>query len=150
MPGYFLDSSVWVAFYFPAHPHCAAAEAFLEERTPRQPAWLARTVEISVLRLLSTEAVARANGLPALTNGQASQVLNNWRTNPRVRCLDTEPEGTRELWLRLADAPAPSPKLWMDAYLAALAIRAQIPLATFDVGFRRFTAAGLDLCLLGE
>lgn len=150
MPGCFLDSSVWIAFYFPAHPHCPLAAAFLRERTSRRPVWLARAVEISVLRLLSTEAVARAHGMPPLTNRQAVLVMANWRAQPGVRCLDAEPGGTRDLWLELAALPSPSPKTWMDAYLAALAIRAGLPLATLDAGFRRFTGAGLTLRLLGE
>jgi hypothetical protein len=36
-------------------------------------------------------------------------------------CVEIEePEGTPELWLQLADAESTSPKVWMDAYLAAV------------------------------
>ncbi|MCU0751035.1 MAG: hypothetical protein MUF13_15970, partial [Akkermansiaceae bacterium] len=65
-------------------------------------------------------------------------------------CLDAEPEGTRELWLELAAIPSASPKVWMDAYLAAFAIRAGLPFATLDADFRKFEAAGLVLLLLSD
>lgn len=39
-----------------------------------------------------------------------------------------------------------SPKLWMDAYLAAIAITGGFQLLTTDQGFKQF--AGLDLILL--
>lgn len=39
-----------------------------------------------------------------------------------------------------------SPKLWMDAWLAAFAICAGLQLVTFDRGFAQF--AGLELLLL--
>jgi predicted nucleic acid-binding protein len=42
----------------------------------------------------------------------------------------------------------PSPKLWMDAYLAAFALQSGHRLVTTDRDFRQFK--GLDLFLLGE
>jgi predicted nucleic acid-binding protein len=39
-----------------------------------------------------------------------------------------------------------SPKLWMDAWLAALAMGANLQLVTFDRGFTQFD--GLNLLLL--
>jgi predicted nucleic acid-binding protein len=41
-----------------------------------------------------------------------------------------------------------SPKLCMDAYLAAFAITANLSLVTFDAGFRQFEQAGLKRPLL--
>ena len=73
---------------------------------------------------------------------------NPCSAQPRVCCLDAEPEGTRSLWLELAAIPSASPKVWMDAYLAAFAIRAGLPFATMDTDFRRFETAGLELQLL--
>lgn len=150
MPGYFLDTSVWVAWHFRRHPNRKPAVELLKGRTIDDPAWFSRATETSFLRLITTQSLCHAYNSPVLTNHQALATLARWRTIPRVRFLDTEPEGTRDLWLRLADAPAPAPKLWMDAYLAALAIGANLPFATFDTGFRRFTAAGLDLRLLAQ
>jgi predicted nucleic acid-binding protein len=40
--------------------------------------------------------------------------------------------------------------VWMDAYLAAFAIRSGHPFATLDADFRRFEDAGLQLSLLSN
>lgn len=150
MPGCFLDTSVWVAWYFQAHPHHAQAADLLEASSASEAAWLCRATEQSWLRLATTAAVCRAYSSPLLTNAQASAVLATWHAQPHVRCFDAEPSGTRELWLELAGVSSASPKVWMDAYLAAFAIRAGLPLATFDADFRRFEAVGLQLRLLSD
>lgn len=77
-------------------------------------------------------------------------MLQGWLAQPHIHCLDTEPKGTRDLWLELAAIPSASPKVWMDAYLAAFAIRAGLPFATLDTDFRRFETAGLQLHLLSH
>lgn len=148
MPGCFVDTSVWIAWYFQPHPHHPLAADLMGARSASDSAWLCRATEQSWLRLATTAAVCRAFSSPVLTNVQATAALATWRAQPRVRCLDAEPEGTRELWLELAAIPSASPKIWMNAYLAAFAIRAGIPFATLDADFRRFEAAGLDLHLL--
>lgn len=148
MPGYFLDTSVWIAWYFQEHPHHTLAADLLDKRSSADPAWLCRATEQSWLRLATTAALCRAYRSPILTNFQASAALGTWYARPFVDCLDTEPEGTRELWLELAAISSPSPKVSMDAYLAAFAIRAELPFATLDTDFRRFETAGLKLHLL--
>ena len=60
----------------------------------------------------------------------------------------TEPEKTNVLWLRLADTKSASPKVWMDAYLAAVAIGAEVTFATLDTDFVRYESEGLDLRLV--
>lgn len=145
MQGCFLDTSVWIAWFFQKHPHHLLAADLLEERSASDPAWLSRATEQSFLRLATTAAVCRAYSSPAFTNIQATAALATWHAQLRVLCLDAEPEGTRELWLELASIPSASPKVWMDAYLAAFAIRADFPFATLDADFRRFEAAGLQL-----
>jgi toxin-antitoxin system PIN domain toxin len=144
------DTNVWIAFNFEGHPHNGHAVAFLDSRSEESPVFFSRAVENSTLRLLSNPSVCRAYGSPPLTNQQSVAILTDWRSQENLLCLDAEPAGTRELWLELAAIPSASPKVWMDAYLAAFAIRAGIPFATLDSDFRRFEAAGLDLRLLTE
>lgn len=148
MPGYFVDTNVWIAFHFKGHPHHHLAAEFMQRRSENEPASLTRAVELSWLRLVTTAAICRSYGAAVLTNSAAVQALELWRSRPQIRCLDADPEGTRELWLELAAVPSASPKVWMDAYLAAFAIRSGHPIATFDADFRRFEAAGLQLRLL--
>lgn len=52
------------------------------------------------------------------------------------------------LWWRLAGLEEAAPKRWMDAYLAAFAIRGSLRMITLDRDFQQFLAAGLDLDLL--
>ncbi len=148
MPGYLLDTSVWIAWFFQKHPHHLPAINLLKARSESDPAWLCRATEQSFLRLATTAAVCRAYSSPAFTNVEATAALATWHAQPHIHCLDAEPEGTRELWLELAAIPSASPKVWMDAYLAAFAIRAGLPFATLDADFRRFEASGLHLHLL--
>ena len=56
-----------------------------------------------------------------------------------------EPADVSDLWLQLADHQRPAPKLWMDAYLAAVAIQGGWRLLSFDRDFKRFCNAGLQL-----
>lgn len=148
MPGCFLDTGVWLAWYFQEHPHHARAADLLEASSASEPAWLCRATEQWWLRLATTAAICRAYSSPVLTNAQACAVLATWHARPHVSCFEAEPHGTRELWLELAGVSSASPKVWMDAYLAAFAIRADLPLATLDADFRRFEAVGLQLRLL--
>lgn len=148
MPGCFLDTSVWIAWYFQEHPHHSEAADLMETRSASDVLWFCRATEQSWLRLVTTAVVCRAYSSLVLNNAQARAALATYYARPYVRCLETEPEGTRELWLELAALSSASPKVWMDAYLAALAIRAGLPLVSFDADFRRFEAVGLDLNLL--
>ena len=148
MPDYFVDTSVWIAGSFESHPYFPVANSFLAGPQRADTVWLARVVENSFLRLLTTAALCRGYDSPMISNPQAVEILGKWRSLPHIRCIDAEPEGTRELWLELAAIPSASPKLWMDAYLAAFAIRAGLPFATLDDDFRRFEAAGLQFLLL--
>lgn len=150
MPGCFLDTSVWIAWYFQEHPYHTAAADLMVGSSASDAVWLCRATEQSWLRLATTAVVCRAYASPVLSNAQACAVLATWHAQPHVRSFDAEPGGTRELWLELAGVSSASPKVWMDAYLAAFAIRAGLPLATLDADFRRFEAAGLQLRLLSD
>jgi len=148
VPDYIVDTSVWIAGSFESHPYFPVANSFLAGPQRADTVWLARVVENSFLRLLTTAALCRGYDSPMISNSQAVEILGKWRSLPHIRCIDAEPEGTRELWLELAAIPSASPKVWMDAYLAAFAIRAGLPFATLDADFLRFQAAGLQLLLL--
>ena len=148
MPGYLLDTNVWIAFNFGSHPHSAHAIAFIESCTTDSPALFSRPVETSTLRLMSNPSICLAYNSPAMTNQQAAIVLKDWQSHDHINCLNAEPVNTRELWIELASIPTASPKVWMDAYLAAFAICAGHPFATLDTDFRCFESKGLQLCLL--
>ena len=54
------------------------------------------------------------------------------------------------LWHRLASRDTASPKVWMDAYLAAFAISGALVVLTLDVDFRIYEEQGLDLVVLSQ
>ncbi|HEY5893043.1 MAG TPA: hypothetical protein VIT91_07410 [Chthoniobacterales bacterium] len=56
--------------------------------------------------------------------------------------------GNDSLWRRLASCDTASPKVWMDAYLAAFAIAGGLRMVTLDHDFKAFVEQGLDLRLL--
>ena len=57
-----------------------------------------------------------------------------------------EPEGLEPHWKALAARDTTSPKVWMDAYLAAFAIAGGHQLVTIDRDFQQFP--GLDCVVL--
>jgi predicted nucleic acid-binding protein len=59
-----------------------------------------------------------------------------------------EPPGTVALWHRLAARDTASPKVWMDAYLAAFAITGRLDFVTLDRDFQAYEPHGLKLRLL--
>lgn len=144
--GFLFDSNVWIALSFQAHPLRAAAEIALQVATPTEPAFFCRATQQSFLRLLTTESVARQYKVATPTNHQALEAFEGYATAPNVAFL-AEPAGVLARWKTFADLPTSSPKRWMDAYLAAVAIEADVTLVTADQDFLVFP--GLRLKLIG-
>ena len=147
MPASLFDTSVWVAAVFPAHPFHAEARAALGRATPGEPAVFCRATQQSFLRLLSTPAVVSAYSPVHLTNRDALTALDVLSAHPYVAEWEERP-GTAALWRRLAGLDTASPKVWMDAYLAAFALAGGLRLVSLDRDFRNFQPEGLDLELL--
>ena len=101
-----------------------------------------------MLRLLTTPALHRRYDSLPVSNRDALRILSDALQLPNIRLIDEEPTGVRALWHRLAALPSASPKVWMDAYLAAFAIGHAVEFVTLDQDFRRFVKDGLKLKLL--
>jgi len=86
-------------------------------------------------------------GNPPLTNREAWSAYESLTADDRVVLEAREPARLESLWRQLAVRETASPKLWMDAYLAAFALAGGCRLVTSDTGFRQFD--GLDLALVG-
>ena len=143
-----IDTNVWLAISFQAHPsHALARQAFQDIRGSDHWLWC-RATQQSYLRLMATPALHRAYGSPPLSNRDARASLEILLDHPRILVAD-EPAGVSELWLQLADHPRPAPKLLMDAYLAAVAIQGGWELLSLDRDFERFCRVGLKLIALG-
>ena len=86
-------------------------------------------------------------GSQVLNNQQAIAAIEQIQQHPNVATA-IEPANLRSIWLRLATRPTPSPRLWMDAYLAGFAIAGDYRMVTFDKAFRQFQSQGMKLTLL--
>jgi uncharacterized protein len=141
------DSNVWLALTFSAHPHHALAREIFTETTTENPACFCRATQQSFLRLATTPAILHAYGAKGFTNQDAAKLIKTLTSLPAVISLE-EPPGLEPRWLQLAKLPSASPKVWMDAYLAAFAIRHGTEFVTLDHDFQNFEKDGLKLRLL--
>ena len=148
MPGALFDTNVWLAALFTTHPFHTLAQQSLQQATPAQPALLCRATQQSFLRLASTPALLKVYGAEGLSNRDALVALDALQVLVQVSWRD-EPPGTFALWRTFATRDTASPKVWMDAYLAAFAVAGKLRLVTLDRDFKNFVPQGLDLTLLG-
>jgi uncharacterized protein len=141
------DTNFWLALTFSKHLFHRAASDWFAGRSAESSALFCRSTQQSFLRLLTTEAATRQYDIPPLTNAGAWKIYEGLISQTRVKWA-AEPEAGKleSLWKRLAGRETPSPKVWMDAYLAAFAMAGGHQFVTTDRAFTRFD--GLDLILL--
>jgi len=139
------DSNVWLALTLTGHDFHESALRWLE--TVKRPGEIlfCRATQQSFLRLLTTSAVLSPFGNSPLSNAEAWELYQGILKNPRI-AFAQEPVDVERHWQRLALRTTASPKIWMDAYLAAFAIAGQYRLVTIDAAFDQFNE--LDLLLL--
>ncbi len=139
------DVNVWLALVIEPHQHHAIALRWWEkELESSSGANFCRSTQQGLLRLLTTAAVFAPYGLKPKTQREAWKILRDIMRFPQVG-FASEPDGVEPLWEKLSTGASSSPKLWMDAYLAALAIRLEGVLVTFDSAFMQFEPYGLRL-----
>lgn len=80
-----------------------------------------------------------------MTNEVAWTWMEDLMLTPRVALLP-EPPNLQSHFASFARRGTPSPKLWMDAYLAAFAVAAGMELVTTDQAFAQFR--GLQATIL--
>lgn len=142
-----VDSNVLLALVLEAHPHHEAARKWAGGLALGDRLMLCRATQMSFLRLLTTEAILKAE---VRTNDEALEALDLLTASSQIGFMTDEPPSLWDRWRELAVLGVAAPKRWMDAYLAAWAIQAGMTLVTFDRGFSLFEKAGLDLVLLGR
>jgi len=103
---------------------------------------LSLPVRMAILRLLSN---ARVMGSSVLRPAQAWHAVQSLLDDPRVELLGQIPAAHHTLWYDLVARREPSPDLWTDAWLAALAQAHGCEMVTFDRGFRSFSKLKLRL-----
>lgn len=147
--GDLLDINVWLALAVQEHPHHEAARRYwADARTERAAAgrsslgpdlWFCRLTMLGLVRLLCQP---KAVGPGALDAAAAWSLYARYRALPFVGLL-AEPESCDDALQAILHAGPLPPRLWTDAYLAALARSAGLRLVSFDRDFERF---GLERC----
>lgn len=142
------DSNVWLALALSKHVHHSAARDWLEAVEEPASVHFCRATQQTLLRLLTNASVLSPYGNPPLTNRAAWSAYEAFLTDDRIAFRADEPAGLEPLWEELAVRGTASPKLWMDAYLAAFALAGRYRMVTTDAAFRQFRR--LDLLVLGQ
>ena len=146
MTGHLCDSNVWLALTLSEHVHHAATRTWLDGVDTSASVLFCRATQRTFLRLLTNRAVLSPYGNPPLTNREAWEVYGAFHADDRIVLRTDEPARLGPRWEEFAVRDSASPKLWMDAYLAAFAVSGGHRLVTTDGAFRQFD--GLDLVLL--
>ena len=136
-----VDANVWLPVLVESHEHHAVATAWWKERAAASCCWC-RPIQHTVLRLLTNRSVMGDN---THTPAAAWLVLEKLALDVRAAFLPLEPAGLDEAWHRNIATRQPTPKLWMDTYLAAWADAAGIAFVTFDSGFKSYPLPELRL-----
>ena len=136
---YLIDTNVWLAAIFDSHVHHQAARNWIDQAV--EPLAFCRSTQISFLRLVTSKAVF---GPEALTNREAQKLLLSLLDDDRI-FLAKEPSDLEKLWFQYTAKNARSPSLWMDAYLAAFAVRHGFQIVTFDNGFHQLSGVKIRM-----
>ena len=145
MANWLVDTNVWLALLEEQHASHRTTTAWWERLHEDDRILFCRATQQSFLRLRTTDAVSAAYGSKPDTNMKAWQAYATLLKDDRVQLVE-EPDDLENVWKQLAAVGTASPKLWMDAYLAAFAITGVHRLVTTDKAFKQFK--GLDLLLL--
>ena len=139
-----LDINVWLALSISAHTrHRKATDWF--DASPGNTLYFCRYTQQGTLRLLTTKTVASLYGRAPLTNRAALSAMSVLLDHERIQFAE-EPSGLYPKWCTYADASTASPKLWMDAYLAAFAKVGGYSVITTDRAFKQYS--GLSAIIL--
>jgi len=131
------DVNIWLALALSGHSHHRSARAWLDQRAGNEPIVFCRATQQGLLRLLTTRVVLAPYQLEPLTNRNAWEVYLAFLGDERID-FAAEPEGVEAEWRRMALRETASPKLWMDAWLAAFSKVAGHRLISIDRGFLAF------------
>jgi toxin-antitoxin system PIN domain toxin len=130
--GDLLDVNVWLALAIEEHPHHRAAATYWAGGV-QAARFFCRLSAMSLVRLLMNPKLMADR---PLTPSKAWALYRRFATLPGVAMLQ-EPEDL-DADLGALVTPKLPPRLFTDAYFAALAAAARVRLVTFDRDFERF------------
>jgi toxin-antitoxin system PIN domain toxin len=124
----FPDINVWLALTLRAHVHHQAAWKWYRSLASAEDLAFCRFTQLGLLRLLTTESVAKHE---TLNQRQAWAAYDRW-IEQGGGVFREEPLGLETAFRSFADNSVPAPKEWADSYLAGFAAAASMELVTFD------------------
>lgn len=139
------DVNIWLALTLSGHSHHQAARNWLDGQETLASIFFCRATQQGLVRLLTTAEVLTGYGIPPLTNREAWMVVESFMADERI-AFANEPADVEETWKALAFRDTNSPKLWMDAWLAAFARCSGFQMITTDKAFSQFQ--GLELLVV--
>lgn len=135
------DANVLLPLLADGHAHAAAAAQWWDACDDASVG-LSLPVHLALLRLLSN---ARVMGASVLRPAAAWNTVQSLIDDPRIDVIATVPAAHARRWRDNIARREPSPDLWTDAWLAALAQAHDCEMVTFDRGFRSFPKLKLRL-----
>jgi toxin-antitoxin system PIN domain toxin len=135
------DANVLFPLLVQGHAAYEVAKAWWDEQ-PDAIVGTCLLTRLAVLRLL-TNRVAM-NGAPVRPD-DALKAWHKLSDDPRSFHIDTEPSDHEHRFVSLVSSREPSPNLWTDAWLAAMAMSLDYEFTTFDRGFKSFRRLKLRL-----
>jgi uncharacterized protein len=139
------DVNIWLALALSGHSHHEAARVWLDGEEAADSIFFCRTTQQGLVRLMTTSEVMACYGIAPLSNRAAWRVIDCFMEDDRI-AFAGEPAGVEEAWKNSAIRDTHSPKLWMDAWLAAFALCAGYEMVTTDKALKQFK--GLQVRLI--
>ena len=124
----FPDVNVWVALNYDKHALHASANQWYGSVPQDATLVFCRQTQLGLFRILTTSSVM---GEEVLTQRGCWEIYDRWVATGQVGWAD-EPRDAEILLRTLTAGTTASPKVWMDAYLAAFAGSAGLTLVTLD------------------
>jgi len=139
---YIADASALFPLLSSDHPHHATARGWWDKCRDGEVG-LCLPVRMALLRLLTNRKVM---GTSVQRPESAWAAVEALAAHPVIVAVDTMPASHASRWRECVEGREPTPDLWTDACLAALAQATGSAIATFDRGFRAYR--NLKLVLL--
>ncbi len=133
------DVNVVFALVNERHVHHRRVCQWLNSQDPGFRMGICRLVQMALIRLLSNKAAM--DGDP-LSLSEAWKVYAGLIQDPSIGFIP-EPKGFQATWIELCSPHGASPKVLIDAYLAAISMTMDIPLASLDADFGNFQGLSL-------
>jgi toxin-antitoxin system PIN domain toxin len=131
------------------HPWHGVARDWFAAQTSRGSVHFCRSTQQSLLRLITTDSIMRQYEVPGMSNKSAWLLMDGLLADPRIR-MASEPSGIEAHFRKFSLRSTSSPKLWMDAYLAAFAVTGSLELITTDRAFAQYRGLNPKILSLSQ